>query len=255
MTKDSENNRKYKLTQKILKIAIAEGGYTNVDIAKKAGLKESSGSLVSRWRNGKALATERQMNYFIKEYGGHLKRRNTHLFYGPVLNDSKSYFYYKYYKIKGEEFFSHKIPTTLQIQLEGKSQYYKESIKAIKVVVLESDKGYVLIKFVRAGIFNYTCLEEKLTPQELKTSRRTWIHGDSENSNWFVEEVIECSDFDELVREFQEFMGALRTLNGFLNLSLITDEPLCSLCDIEPVRFSFFQKCMKQGLQSEHLPF
>ncbi|ADZ91121.1 hypothetical protein [Marinomonas mediterranea] len=147
--------KKYKHTQKLLKIAISEGGYTNVEIARKAGLKESSGSLVSRWRNGKALATERQMQYFINEYGGQLKRRNTHLFYGLSLNEDKSGIMFKYTKLEGEELFSSIVQTCRRVRSTPQYSKNEERMKAIKLVVLEKEQGFALIKLVRAMLFDY----------------------------------------------------------------------------------------------------
>lgn len=250
---------KYKHTQKLLKIAIAEGGYTNVEIAKKAGLKESSGSLVSRWRNGKALATERQMQYFINEYGGHLKRKNTHLFYSRNFNTDNKDHEFSYHKIEGEELFSHKISSALKVKASN------ESIRAFKVVVIQVEQGYVLVKLLRAGLFKFEQQEDKKAIINYVPAKADWLHGDAENSNWFAEEVIECSSFDNLVAEFQSFMQSLYSANGFLvaefqsyrqSIGIIGPAvPLCSILDTEPVSFSFYHKCLKLGLQSEHLPF
>lgn len=241
---------KYKQTQKLLKIAIDAGGYTNVEIAKKAGLKESSGSLVSRWRNGKALATERQMQYFINEYGGNLKRKNTHLFYSYVLNKSKNGYIYDYRKISGEEIFSHKFSTSFKVVPSGSSSSSNESIKAYKVVVLEAEKGYVFVKLVRAGFYNYTINYSGALTDSINPKKDEWLHGDSENSNWFFQEIVECESFDKLVLEFQKYTEALQS-----TVHPRTAKPICSSFDTEPVKFSFYQKFMKLGLQSEHIPF
>lgn len=246
---------KYKHTQKLLKIAISEAGYTNVEIAKKAGLKESSGSLVSRWRNGKALATERQMQYFINEYSGQFKRRNSHLFYGLTLSENKEEILFKYTKLEGEELFSHKIPSNLKVILAGKISESKESIKATKIVVLEIEQGFALVKLVRACLFKYTIENDEITPVEIIKYKESWIHGDAENSNWFAEQIVECSSFDDLVKEFNTFMRSLITENGFLKLHRFQANPLCSILHTEPVSFSFYHKCLKLGLQSKYLPF
>ena len=67
--------KKYKYTKQLLKIAIETDQYRNKDIALKAGLSDKSVAQVSGWRNGRTKATERQMAYFIKEYGHLLKRK------------------------------------------------------------------------------------------------------------------------------------------------------------------------------------
>ena len=242
---------KYKHTQKLLKIAISEGGYTNVEIARKAGIKESSGSLVSRWRNGKALATERQMQYFINEYGGQLKRRNSHLFYGLILSENKKEIHFKYTKLEGEELFSHKILSYIKVKPTGKIIESNEKIKATKIVVLEIEQGFTLVKLVRACLFEYGIEGNEIISKEINQHKESWIHGDAENSNWFAVDIIDCPSFGDLVTEFQAFMNSLGSPNGFLGLK----QPLCTVRDTEPVSFSFYHKCLKLGLQSEHLPF
>ena len=80
MNMDKQNSKKYQYTKQILKIA-KEHRYTNEDIAVKAGLSKKSVAQVTRWLHGEALATERQMGHFIKEFGHLVKRRTEHLFY------------------------------------------------------------------------------------------------------------------------------------------------------------------------------
>ena len=200
---------KYKQTQKLLRIATEVGGYSNKEVAKKAGLKESSVSLASRWRNGKALATERQMQYFINEYGGQLKRRNTHLFYNLDLNEAKDDYAFDYCKIEGEEIFSHKISSCLKVVPPGKIQPSVESIKAYKVVIIEAEKGYFFVPLIRAGLFSYSIENNEGVINGYHAQKEKWIHGDAENSNWFFQAVIKCSDFDELATEFQKYMRYL----------------------------------------------
>ncbi|WP_191602513.1 hypothetical protein [Marinomonas algicola] len=242
---------KYKQTQKLLRIATEVGGYSNKEVAKKAGLKESSVSLASRWRNGKALATERQMQYFINEYGGQLKRRNSHLFYGLTLSENKKSICFKYTKLEGEELFSHKIPSNLKVNSVRKIGESNEKIKAIKLVVLEKEQGFALVKLVRACLFEYSIEENELITININQDKELWIHGDAENSNWFAEQVVQCSSFDDLVVEFNDFMLSLSTKGGFLKLH----EIFFSILDTEPVSFSFYHKCLKLGLHSKHLPF
>ncbi len=77
MNKDT-NKIKCKDTKKLVRIA-TEHGMTGKEIALKAGLKGGSTAQVSRWRNGESLATERQMRFFINEFGEQLRRKSEHL--------------------------------------------------------------------------------------------------------------------------------------------------------------------------------
>lgn len=86
---NENHGKKYKHTRQLLKIAKEHGNYTHQQIADKAGLKGKSTSLVSRWTTGKALATERQMGYFIKHYEHFLKRKMEHLFYSLRYTEGK----------------------------------------------------------------------------------------------------------------------------------------------------------------------
>ncbi|MDE3274294.1 hypothetical protein, partial [Pseudoalteromonas sp. G4] len=74
----TQDNKKCRDTKRLIKIAI-ENGMTNQEIAAKAGLSKKSVAQVSRWRNGEALAFERQMRFFIKEFGDQLRRKSEHL--------------------------------------------------------------------------------------------------------------------------------------------------------------------------------
>lgn len=245
-----DQKKLYKQTRKLLRLAIAEGSYTQKQIAVKAGLSVKSTALVSKWVNGLALATERQMQYFINEYGGQLKRRNTHLFYTQIPNSVKNGFNFDYLKVEGEEVFSHKISTQLKVIPSGKLTPSKEPIKAYKIVILDTDNGYFLIQLKRAGLFEEKNIDGVDQIVDYKGYKDEWIHGDSENSNWFFEKTIECSNFDELVIEFHHCMDSLE---NFYNPRI--NKNICSIFDTEPVKFSFYHKFMKLGLQSEHLPF
>lgn len=77
------NAPKYKYTKQILKLA-KQDGMTHKEIAKKAGIKETSVSQVDKWLNGTALASQRQMQFFINKYGSALKRKIEHLFYTDI---------------------------------------------------------------------------------------------------------------------------------------------------------------------------
>ena len=74
---------------------------TNKDIAKKAGLSPSSIAQVSRWRNGESLATERQMGFFIKEFGDLLRRKSEHLL--TIIKDDTQH----YIKLTGDLVLKH----------------------------------------------------------------------------------------------------------------------------------------------------
>ena len=71
-------SKKCKNTKQLVRLAV-ESGMPHKEIAVKAGLKEKSTAQVSRWRKGESLATERQMAYFVKEFGELLRRKSQHL--------------------------------------------------------------------------------------------------------------------------------------------------------------------------------
>ena len=97
-----KTEKKCKDTKKLVRLAI-ENGMTNKEIAKKAGLSQNSIAQVSRWRNGESLATDRQMRFFVKEFGDHLRRKSEHQLVAE--EEGKAYFF----KLTGDLIVKHVI--------------------------------------------------------------------------------------------------------------------------------------------------
>lgn len=132
----TQDKKKYRFTKQIIRIAL-DNGYTNADIAVKAGLSGKSIAQVSRWRNGEALATERQMNGLIKEFGHLLKRKLEHLFYSFDSED-KIYFF----RIEGEILLKH----------VTKILDSNKSISIRRVIVIRSSDQFVVLFQKRLGL-------------------------------------------------------------------------------------------------------
>ncbi|HCE3365236.1 TPA: hypothetical protein NG589_003428 [Vibrio parahaemolyticus] len=250
MTKSDD--KKYKYTRQLLKIAKQEGDYTNKEIEKKAGLSGSSSSLASRWLNGHALATERQMRYFKNNYGHLLKRKMEHLFYrhAPDGDDLST----KFIKLTGDIIFKH------HVRLDP-SYEYKKGINVLRVVVLESNRLYKLVVQYRAGFVQWRKVQKGYSPL-IETNSKGLVSSDNEESNWYLWEVIDCNNTDELIQEFEVLLGHLLVQSNIVDwarnsgrLDQDTPSHFFNHKHISPMRFSFYQKLMKLGLQSELLPF
>lgn len=246
-----DKDKKYKYTKQLLKLAIEESGYTNADIAKKSRLSDKSVSLVSRWRNGKAQATEVQMHYFIKEYGHLLKKKLEHLFYTQVLNVEKSTLEMAYQKLEGEILFKSQIKSTL---LDSS----KNPLRVLRLIILEHKGCYDIIVQYRAGIINYNRAridsEGVFEKSSLSISKDELYCSDNEESNWFFDKVIKCENTDTLILNFKMLMNDMLNNKGLFIFKAHRNELFTSKC-IDPVEFAFYHKLMKSGLQSDHLPF
>lgn len=106
MTDKKKNNR---YTKQLVRIAI-EQGYTNKEIAKSARISDKSTALVSKWRNGKALANEHQMKNLLKEFGHLLKRKMEHLFY--TIEEKDAVPDLKFLKLNGDIILKHRVCRT-----------------------------------------------------------------------------------------------------------------------------------------------
>jgi len=240
----SKTEKKYKYTRQLLKIAKQEGGYTNKNIEKKAGLKGSSSSLASRWLNGHALATERQMQYFINNYGHLLKRQMEHLFYCEEVDDGVSVTKYK--KLSGEVIFKH------QIKVLSKKGNSIGITALIRLVILRNENKYHVVSQVRGGL-----TQKQLCDRVFLKA----FHSDSEDANWYAYDIKPELDIDDVLRVFNSFkVSLLKGTNPVDQIYSGSDsEPIDSdffnNMQIQPLEYALFQKLMKLGLQSELLPF
>ncbi len=230
--------KEYKYTKKLLKVAIEENGYRNKDIAVKAGLSEKSVALVSKWRNGKANATERQMAYFINNYEYLLKPKIEHLFYTYTDTlEPSCYPKPSYKKLTGEVIFKHQLSTPVD---------RKSSLSISRVIVITHNNKFCIVEQLRAGL---------LTPEGAKLSSKLdgMVRSSNEEANWVVSANIkEGISLDELIQSITEYCKRLRDGEPNLKRRGIHDFPHQ---DINALEYSFYQKLMKLSLHSELLPF
>ncbi|MCG9624585.1 hypothetical protein L1D34_06995 [Vibrio mediterranei] len=251
----SSTDKKYKYTRQLLKIAKQEGNYTNKEIEKKAGLKGSSSSLASRWLNGHALATERQMRYFINNYGHLLKRQMEHLYYQYLPNGEKLVM--SYVKLSGDVIFKH------QIRIEPTCEY-KKGLSALRVVIIENSGSYKLLLQYRAGLIQWinTMNESKVSYLPSIHDVKEIVHTDNEEAHWHLWEVNHCKNTDELIEKFEAACHTILSEGNIIDwakckgrINKEAESRFFRLKHVGPMKFSFYQKLMKLGLQSELLPF
>jgi len=250
----NNNDKKYKYTKQLLKIAIEAGQYRNQDIALKAGLSNKSVAQVSGWRNGRKKATERQMAYFIKEYEHLLKRKLEYLFYQIKVSRDGGELESNYIKLSGDVLYKY------QIRL-GAPHFSKETTSVMRLVILESEGGYKLIIQYRAGLIIWSKELDNYIPS-LANGREGLVHGSNEESNWYVFEVLDCQDLDALISEFNKFKKNLLDGNNILDLAKFKGRAnpnvksvLFEIKQTAPMEYAFFHKFMNLGLHSELMPF
>lgn len=181
---DKQSKQKYRYTKQLVRIAL-EQGYTAEDILEKAGASRKSLSMFSKWRNGKTLATVRQLQYFINEYEHLLKRKMEHLFYD--IADGKLNFC----KLNGETILKHVIR-------HPPAQVGKRvvSVALLRIILLKEGNKYHLVHQVRAGLTKDGNFSPARNLNEL-------IHSSNEDANWSsykyqtelsAEEALESAD-------------------------------------------------------------
>lgn len=77
MSDEQPRRRKFKLTRELIKIAL-EDGMTQEEIAKLCRTQQSA---VSNWKNGKARATEQQLEPLLRRYGARLRRSSARVYF------------------------------------------------------------------------------------------------------------------------------------------------------------------------------
>jgi hypothetical protein len=236
--KGFELDKEYKYTKKLLKVAIEENGYRNKDIAVKAGLSEKSVAQVSKWRNGRATATERQMNYFISNYEYLLKPKIEHLFYTFTSENHQSPIQKPTYKkITGEVIFKHQLSKPID---------KKNNVSLCRLIIIAHNDQYYVVEQIRAGL---------LSPEGARYSfdLKEIVRSSNEEANWVLAEKIKSSlHLDELIVAISEYCKKLR--EGEPNLERRGVRKF-SHQDINALEYSFYQKLLKLNLHSELLPF
>lgn len=247
MTEPKENTKKtYRYTKQLIRLAI-ENGYTNQEIAVKAGLSPKSVAVVSRWRNGKALATERQMQFLINEFEHLLKRKMEHLFYGETETPNK----FTYYKVQGEILLTH----TLHYIQQG-SKYYdhkQQKVGIFKFVIINENEKFHVIYLERAGMNHH------LPP--FTTSKHPDVNivsNNNEQANWYLKSSYKNLTPQELVHTVEGVLDQIMLIDaGYdqqeklvrLNQKIMT----IMKQDGFPFKFILRQSLLKHGYCSDDI--
>ena len=248
MTKQEKTKKYYKNTKHLIKLAI-ENGYTNQDIAKNAGISRTSISLVSRWRNGKALATERQMNFFIKEFEHLLKRKMEHLFYAETETPNE----FIYYKVQGEILLTH----TLHYSQE-KSKYKdikQRKLPLYRFVIINSDEKFHVIYLERARIKN---IDITLIILDVNNNNKEDFFIQSHNKElcWYVKKYHKNLTHQELLSEVDNLLNEIKNIKPVNDLHRKQLDYLMSNMmkqDGYPFKFILRQLLLKHGYCSDDI--
>ncbi|MBB1463100.1 hypothetical protein AB6D20_004025 [Vibrio splendidus] len=256
-----ETDKKYKLTRQLLKLAIDTAGYRNEDIAVKAGLSGKSVALVSAWRNGRKNATERQMAYFIKEYGHLLKRAREHLFYTVLLEDGESKSLFR--KLTGEMIFKYQVKTVKSSAYHRSKEPYNKnhrSFTCLRLVILQDNDVFNVICQYRAGLVG-------LIETEIEGKKRTIfngvelddvVHSDNEEGNWYCYDIKRDIELDELVQFIQDYCRNIVVGKNLIDAAYNRSPDTSAFFDsgtVYPLELSFYQKMLSLNLHSEYFPF
>ena len=252
---NNNHEKKYKYTRQLLKIAQDHGDYKQKQIAEKAGLSPTSISLVSKWVTGKALATERQMRYFIKHYEHFLKRKMEHLFYSVMIENGMEKV--RFTKLSGEIIFNYRI----KIPRHQSPFYLNREQSVLRIVILQEGNQFHLVHLFRAGFINVerdhngTLIPHSLNHDDL-------VHSDHENSNWYVLNYREGIELDEMVQRIRKYCERLISRENIVDAAFTTSNPsdypnsiFFNRSNVYPLELAFYQKMLSLGLNSEHYPF
>jgi DNA-binding XRE family transcriptional regulator len=182
---EKQVDRKYKYTKQLVRMAI-EHGMTNKEIAKKAGLSDKSVAQVTRWRKGDSLATVRQMQFFINEFGDLLKRKIEHLF---CFKDDGVI---KHFKLSGDIILRHVYKEKVRIDRKDLN------VGILRFVIIKHSEKFTLLSQYRMG------LEERDRGHRLSGSDiGKLVQSSSEGANWVcykadkflnAKEIVEATD-------------------------------------------------------------
>ncbi|WP_428431507.1 hypothetical protein [Photobacterium chitinilyticum] len=226
---DKNDKKKYLYTKQLVRIA-ASMNYSPSDIAEKAGLSRKSTSQVSKWRNGISLATVRQMQYFINEYGHLLKRKMEHLFYtieekdgAPDLN---------FLKLNGDVILKHQVCHTHTLS----NRILKTAL--LRLVVLKENEHFHLITQSRAGL-------DHSLGFILRRDLPNFIHSSNEEANWFAYDIAKRINAEHLLElidkyAYQLSSGENPAKKAFQN-------------DAISLKFIIRQSLLKQGFKSQDI--
>lgn len=228
MTEQKEKSqKKYRYTKQLIRLAI-ENGYTNKDIAKKAGF--SSEGQVSKWRNGKAQATERQVQFFINEFEHLLKRKMEHLFYSETETPNEL----AYYKIQGEILLSHTLYYRHNI---GKKI---QKIGIYRFVIINSDNKFHLLFQKRAGLNENAGI--------IKYALSSATFSNNEHANWYLKETYKDLTAQELTHQIHFIFDEFEKIEY-----LCSDMEKIMNNDGRPLKFIVRQLLLKHGYCSDDI--
>lgn len=172
-----QDNKKCRDTKRLIKIAI-ENGMTNQEIAAKAGLSKKSVAQVSRWRNGEALAFERQMRFFIKEFGDQLRRKSEHLL--CVEKEGK----HQFIKLTGELVLKH--TARVPVSMERK----QVNVAIHRFLIFQKSTHFYVVSQTRKGFEPGYTIGQQLGKM---------AHCDNEDANWLSSGISKLLNQDEII--------------------------------------------------------
>jgi len=172
-----QDNKKCRDTKRLIKLAI-ENGMTNQEIAAKAGLSKKSVAQVSRWRNGEALAFERQMRFFIKEFGDQLRRKSEHLL--CVEKEGK----HQFIKLTGELVLKH--TARVPVSIERKQVH----VAIHRFLIFQKSTHFYVVSQTRKGFEPGYTIGQHLGKM---------AHCDNEDANWLSSGISKLLNQDEII--------------------------------------------------------
>ncbi|MGI2111264.1 hypothetical protein ACRN9C_18005 [Shewanella frigidimarina] len=197
---EKQVDRKYKYTKQLVRMAI-EHGMTNKEIAKKAGLSDKSVAQVTRWRKGDSLATVRQMQFLINEFGDLLKRKMEHLFYckeDGVIN---------YFKLSGDIILRHVYKQQLVLNRK------QINIGLLRIVIIKHSEKFTLLSQYRMG------LEERNRGQNLSSSDiGKLVQSSSEGANWICYKADKFLNAQEIVKATDSYAKSFLDGSNYMRI-------------------------------------
>ncbi|WP_351010378.1 hypothetical protein [Shewanella sp. S1-58-MNA-CIBAN-0166] len=224
---EKQVDRKYKYTKQLVRMAI-EHGMTNKEIAKKAGLSDKSVAQVTRWRNGDSLATERQMRFFINEFGDLLKRKMEHLF---CYKDDGVI---KHFKLSGDIILRHAYKE--KVRIDRKDLY----VGILRIVMIKHSEKFTLLSQYRMG------LEERDRGQSLSGSDiGKLVQSSSEGANWICYKADKFLNAKEMVEATDAYAKSFLDGSNYMRIKEHSNH--------SEIMFLVREKMMKNGFIAEDI--
>tara|TARA_R110002167_G_scaffold248021_1_gene454027 strand:+ start:36344 stop:36946 length:603 start_codon:yes stop_codon:yes gene_type:complete len=145
-----------------------------------SSLSAKSVSLVSRWLNDGVLATERQMRFFVKEFGEQLKRKSEHLL--TIKQDDKHFFI----KLTGDLIVKHALRERVCVNRK------QLNIAIHRFLIFRKGDNYYIVSQSRKGFDSKYALDND--------SLDKLSHCDSEDANWVSKGAPKLLSLEELIQ-------------------------------------------------------